>query len=216
MTWYADEVLLRATPAALAAIKADSQLVRFSYHLQSLDDVDWYMPEHRHGLPTEGLLIIRPACNAESRGSRNWYDEPVLDTSQLTAPQDAQSLLNPQVPECLRADVETSALPTQAWRNYLATLALQLNEPVVYYSCSMWGGDIEHEYSLIYAPEESIVITSTTEREDLERRALYQGLHKVGLELPSGFFAPHTSSFDWKAHALHSLPPSQSQPSPKP
>ncbi|RGE39736.1 hypothetical protein DZC30_21495 [Comamonas testosteroni] len=201
MTWYADEILLRATPAALTAIKADAQLVGFAYHLKSLDEFDWYLPEHRHGLPAEGLLVVRPVCNAQSHGGR-WYGEPVLDAAQLSAATDAQALLNPQIPEQLAADVYDSALPCAALRASLATLAQRLNEPVVYYSCSMWGGDIDHEFCLLYEPQESLLMTDVAERGHGAERALGQGLQKLGLALPTAFFAPHTRSFDWAAHKL--------------
>ena len=201
MTWYADEILLRATPAALAAIKADAQLADFAYHLKSLDDFSWYLPEYRHGLPAEGLLVVRPVCNAQSHGGR-WYDEPVLDTALFRAPEDAQALLNPQIPELLSVDLHESALPTKPLRSQLAVLARQLNEPVVYYSCSMWGGDIDHEFCLLYEPHESLLMTDVSERGHGAKRALVQGLQKLGLALPTPFFAPHTRSFDWAAHKL--------------
>lgn len=201
MTWYADEILLRATPAALAAIKTDMQMADFAYQLQSMDDFDWYLPEHRHGLPPEGLLVIRPACDAQSHGGR-WYDEPVLDAALLSAPEDTQALLSPQIPELLSADLHESALPPHPLRNHLAALARQLNEPVVYYSCSMWGGDIDHEYCLLYEPQESLLLTNASERGHGAERALVQGLQKLGLALPTPFFAPHTRSFDWAAHKL--------------
>lgn len=201
MTWYADEILLRATPAALAAIKADAQLADFAYHLRSLDDFDWYLPEHRHGLPAEGLLIVRPVCNSQSHGGR-WYGEPVLDTALFSALEDAQMLLNPQIPELLSADLHESALPPGPLRTRLAALARQLNEPLAYYSCSMWGGDIDHEFCLLYEPQESLLMTDVAERDHGAERALVQGLQKLGLVLPTAFFAPHTRSFDWAAHNL--------------
>ena len=80
--------------------------------------------------------------------------------------------------------------------------ARQLNEPVVYYSCSMWGGDIDHEYCLLYEPQESLLLTNASERGHGAERALVQGLQKLGLALPTPFFAPHTRSFDWAARKL--------------
>lgn len=67
MTWYAQEILLRATPAALQAVRGSALLAPFAYHLHSLQDIDWYLPEHRHGLPQGGLLVIRPVCAAAAR-----------------------------------------------------------------------------------------------------------------------------------------------------
>ena len=88
-------------------------------------------------------------------------------------------------------------------RSTLAALAQQLHEPVVYYACGMWGGDLDFEYCLIYEPQESLFVTDVSERGHEAESTLDMALMKVGLTLPNGFFAPHTRSFGWAAHQLH-------------
>ncbi|MDR2298275.1 MAG: hypothetical protein LBE30_08020 [Comamonas sp.] len=201
MTWYAHEILLRATPAALQAIRDSALLAPFAYHLHSLQDVDWYLPGHRHGLPQGGLLVIRPVCSAAAQGAQ-WHEEAILDTTSLP--------LNPDTLHCLQADIATlladqvpeTSLPAPHLRSMLAALAEQLHETVVYYACGMWGGDLDFEYCLSYEPQETLWVTDVAERGPHEKRALYQALMNIGLMLPSAFFAPHTRSFDWAAHRL--------------
>jgi hypothetical protein len=60
----------------------------------------------------------------------------------------------------------------------------------------MWGGDIDYEYCLVYEPTESVVFTTDGSRID----ALRAGLVKIGLELPTPYFAPHTRSYPWQMH----------------
>ena len=204
MTWYAHEILLRATPAALAAVQSSAQLVPFAFHLRSMEGVNWYAPEHQHGLPEGGLLVIRPVCAAQAQGAQ-WHDDPILDTCTLPPLPDS-----PDVADLLLADIATpladqlneASIPDMALRTTLAALARQLNEPVVYYACGMWGGDLDFEYCLCYEPQESLFARDVSERGHGTERALDIALIKLGLTLPSAFFAPHTRSFDWAAHRL--------------
>lgn len=201
MTWYAQEILLRATPAALQAVRNSALLAPFAYHLHSLQDIDWYLPEHRHGLPQGGLLVIRPVCAAAAQGAQ-WHEEAILDTVSLP--------LNPGTLHCLQADIATlladqvpeTSLPSVHLRSMLATLAKQLHETVVYYACGMWGGDLDFEYCLSYEPQETLFATDVCGHGHHTQRALHQALKSIGLTLPSAFFAPHTRSFDWAAHRL--------------
>ena len=201
MTWYAHEILLRATPAALAAIHASAQLAPFAYHLRSLDQVQWYRPEHRHGLPEGGLLVIRPVCCAEDRCAQ-WHGEPFLDTTSLPPRPEVAPLLQADIATPLADQLSETSLPAMSLRGTSAALAQQLQEPVVYYACGMWGGDVDFEYCLTYEPQESLFARDVSERGHGTERALDMALAKLGLTLPSGFFAPHTRSFDWAAHQL--------------
>ena len=201
MTWYAHEILLRATPATLTAIHASAQLAPFAYHLRSLDQVQWYLPEHRHDLPEGGLLVIRPVCSAQEQGAQ-WHDSAILDTASLPPRPEMTPLLQADIATPLADQLSEASLPALSLRGTLAALAQQLQEPVVYYACGMWGGDVDFEYCLIYEPQESLFVRDVSERGHDTERALDMALAKLGLTLPSGFFAPHTRSFDWAAHRL--------------
>ncbi len=206
MTWYADEILLSTSPKAMEYLTHDPILHPFSYWVKNLDTYEWYAPEHRHTLSTNGLLAISPVTAPDSH-SLSWYDMPILDWTTVERTQSPSSIA--LIEEL--GDVSLETLPPLSFRCFLRDLATACDQPVLYYSCSMWGGSIEQEYCLAYASTESLFITSPDEmlqpevtvdkRYEVES-ALQSGLSVIGLDIPTGFFAPHTRSFPWKNHKL--------------
>lgn len=202
MTWYADEIILRATPAALTAVGTSSQLRPFTYHVKILSGHEWYHDEHKHSLPDEGLLVVRPVCGISSHGAE-WHDTSILDWSKLDSNPDARDFLSEEVSHVLAGYLDEESMPPASLRQASATLALQLQQPVIYYGCGMWGGDIEYEYCLVYEPTESLFITKQSCPDtDGTNDSLRRGLLKIGLHLPTGYFALHTRGFPWKKHRL--------------
>ncbi len=61
-------------------------------------------------------------------------------------------------------------------------------EPILFYECSMHGGDIEYE-----------VCWSVEGSKILRHRDWVRGMELIGAKIPeTGWFPPHTSSFDWR------------------
>lgn len=203
MTWYASEIILRATPAALARVNASPLLRPFSYHVQALAEHEWYCDEQRHSLPDEGLLVVRPVCGISSDGA-SWRGTPILEWSSLDSLPSAECYLNEEVSRDLAIYLDGEPPPPSSFRKAAATLALELKLPIIYYGCGMWGGDIEYEYCLVYEPKESLFLTKRSCPDtDGTNDSLRRGLLKVGLSLPTGYFALHTRSFPWETHRLH-------------
>lgn len=129
----------------------------------------------------------------------------MLDWHSLTPATDAASLLNADVEHQLAEYLDGGSAPPTSFRQALAELAATIKQPVLYYACAMWGGDIDHEYCLTYEPNE--VFTATEPGLPPERPgvkdSLRIGLSKLGLQLPTGYFALHTRSFPWQAQRLH-------------
>lgn len=202
MTWYADEIILRASTAALEAV-VGSYLAPFTYHIRSLAGHSWYQQEQEHGLPDGGLLVIRPVCGNSSHGF-DWHGIEALDWAALPFEPKAERLVDPTVSHVLSEYLDKESMPPLQLRKAVASLAAQLGQPVLYYGCGMWGGDIDYEYSLVYAPDESLALTKSSLQsggpgtED----ALRAGLARIGLALPSTYFAPHTRRFPWLEHKL--------------
>jgi hypothetical protein len=185
-------------------IRASAQLGPFSYLIRSLSGHDWHRPEIQHGLPPEGLLIIRPVYGASSHEA-GWYEIPVLDWAEL-ALHDAHAdlLIDQRVTQDLSQYVDNDSVPPLALRKALTSLALTVDETVIYYGCGMWGGDIDYEYCLVYQPEEQLFVTKPDLPPDRSggEDSLRLGLTRLGLSLPTGYFAPHARSFPWKAYQL--------------
>ena len=203
MTWYADEIILRASTAALEAVGTSSHLAPFAYHIQALDDHEWYRQEQQHGLPDGGLLVIRPVCGSSSHGF-DWHGVTALDWAELPFESMAEGLLDATVTQRLSEYLDEESIPPLQLRKALASLAIHLNQPVLYYGCGMWGGDIDYEYSLVYEPTESVFLTKSSLQSDGPgtEDSLRFGLAKIGLNLPTTYFAPHTRSYPWQLHKL--------------
>jgi hypothetical protein len=208
MTWYADEIILRASTTALEVVGASSHWAPFAYHIQSLDEHEWGHQEQRHGLPEGGLLVIRPVCGHLSHRVK-WYEAAILDWATLPFEPRAAELLDTTMTQRLSKYLEEEAevMPPLQLRKAVASLAAHLNQPVLYYGCSMWGGDICYEYSLVYEPAESVTFTrphfqSDTDTENYVEDSLCAGLRKIGLSLPTVYFAPHTRCYPWQMHKL--------------
>jgi hypothetical protein len=204
MTWYANEIVLRASPRAVDVISASAQLAPFSYLIGSLAGHEWHRPEIQHGLPPEGLLVVRPVCGGSSHGV-SWYGTPALDWAELL-PHDANadSMLDKEVSQKLSPYLDDDSLPPQSFREALTSLALSVDETVIYYDCGMWGGDVDYEYCLAYEPAESLFVTNLDLPPDSPgaEGSLRAGLMRLGLSLPTPYFAPHVRSFPWETYKL--------------
>ena len=203
MTWYADEIILRATPGARETVMATPQFAPFSYHIRSVKGHAWYKREQEHGVTDDGLLVVRPVCGNSSHGFE-WHGIPVLDWTTLEFEPRAESLLDQCVAKELSEYLDEESLPPSSLRKAVAGLSLRTGEPVIYFGCGMWGGDIVYEYCLVYEPKESLVMTKPTPPPDPPgtEDALRAGLLKLGLRLPTPYFAPHTRDFPWRTHKL--------------
>jgi hypothetical protein len=202
MTWYANEVLMSASARAIGRISQDSLLQRFAYVIKNLDDYSWYIPEHKHDLPPDGLLVVRPVRSLSSE--MDWYDEPILDWASLPEMSQTAANLDEKVEVRLREYVGDENIPPRPFRMFLSSLATEIGSPVLYYACFMWGGDIESEYCLLYAPNEILMMTQIESKnvDCVTENALKDGLVAIGIHLKSWFFAPHTRSFPWETKRI--------------
>ena len=222
MTCYADEVIALATPEAVRTVRFDPLLAPFSYHLTHPLQHDWHTPEVAHGLPEEGLLVIRPICDATpDEGPADWYGEPVLDWLSFSG----QASTSPQidrervVKDC---SVSIESLPPPSLLSRVKCLAAETQTPFLFYSCFMWGGEIEREYAWIFGRSEIALVglpwNGTDERGALaimepsapvrveSGDVLVSALEHLSLHLPTPFFAPHNRSFPWERYKLAATP----------
>jgi hypothetical protein len=204
VTWIADEIILRATPPALAALKV-SGLAPFAYHVKSLAGHSWFEERARHDLPEGGLLVIRDLHASSSHGDEA-HDEARQDWSHLSFDAGTERLLDSNLVRDLAECLEDAQAPPPQLRRALATLAKQLCEPVLYYRCEMFGGEIDYEYSLVYSPRESLLVSEQGHGPGavVGKDALRLGLFQIGLILPTSYFALHTRSFPWHDCRLQS------------
>src|SRR5260221_7705341 len=150
MTWYADEVLAASSPRVLQAIASNAMLAPFAYHLKPPLDHEWHTPGVIHGLPEGGLVVVRPICDVTPNDSpADWYARPALDWSSLTGFSNAKLVVDPTV-IAERCNVVLEPAPPVGLLHFLRDLADETESIFVFYSCRMWGGEVEQEYAWIF------------------------------------------------------------------
>lgn len=218
MTWYADQVMATASSGVIRAVRADPVLRPFAYHLTNPLDHEWHSAEVVHRLPENGLVVLRPVCDATpDEYPADWYGEPVLDWHSFVDRTDAVPMIDrARVAES--CSVASEAVPPIGFLSYLKRLALETQSTFVFYSCSMWGGDVECEYAWLFGDTERALVSLRPEipgaprplaiLEPLKPTRVVTGdvlvstLGHLSLDLPTPFFAPHTRSFAWSKYKL--------------
>lgn len=210
MTWYAHSLFMPATERAVDLLGNIPSLRTHLYVVRDLGEFPWHTPVVTHDLGPNGLAIVRPIgpTNEDGSDEYGWFDEPVLPWhSLLPIAPDASPVI---------AHVEDGFAPPPTLLQFLGELAERALEPVVYYSCCTWGGDIEFEASWAFTPRQITYVTRVPPDDPPGVRtitpegrctvtpgdALRKGLSHLGLELPSWFFALHTRSFPWERYRV--------------
>lgn len=173
---------------------AGSRLAPYAFHITDLDDYLWHCPEAAHGLPEGGLLAIRLPDGASAGADERREEEKLEQAARLLSVPGTAALA-----EHLPADKQ---IPQQL-RLSAAYLALQVGQPILYYTCEMWAGEVEFECTLVYSPAESVLCTDVSESiSPGAPDALRDGLLRIGLRLPTRYFAPHARDFPWSRYRL--------------
>jgi hypothetical protein len=176
----------------------------------------------RHGLPAGGLLAISPHLY------RSGYDESDPPSPEFAArfyDGDDRPWLGDSPAEkwaTIGFDAEIELLfPTGREPAYFPIRLLKLLKsvsratatPIVYYWSTMWGGRIEDEVGWVfdqtdhvyeYVDDQTTVDYTFGGRQTITNRTPLQLLmSRLGLHLPTHFFALHTA-FDWERYWLGS------------
>ena len=219
MTWYAKEIIVNASPAALEAMESNQSIKNNLFRLRGPVDHQWYRPEHKHDYSDSGLLVIRPIC---SRGSHafEWFtsDENALLPEKLKPLDDISLSIDLSKIE-VALGFQVDELYDEALLDVLhfaKALSQKTQSTVSYYDVLFWGGDTEYELAWIFNDgEEEVLIkgfddtesapvkifTSKTEA-TINCNILQYTLSKHGCNLASGFFLPHSREFPWREHKV--------------
>lgn len=212
MTWCAHEAITRGSEPVLAVLRSDPLLAPFTYLVRDPLEHDWHPPHVAHGLPEDGLAFLRPVCGPEEAG---WYGEPVLDWRSLRGTADLS--YDPSTIVRQHGLLE-ALLPPAGALSFFKSLSNRTAAPLVFYGCSMWGGDVEAEYAFAFGGPDSAMVALPTNRNtprSPQVLALKEGrvsmvpgdvlqlsLASLGFSLPSRFFVPHTRNFRWQDYRL--------------
>lgn len=188
-------------------------LAPFAYRLHGPLEHAWHRPEVAHGLPETGLIVVRPVCALDE--DTEWYGEPVLDWGSLRAT--ATSPFDPAA-VAQACGVNGAFLPPQNFLSFLQTLATRVDATLLFYSCSMWGGDTESEYAFVFGRSPSAIVALPQDRDEdgCPRVMVLEGAQQtptthgvlsiafsaLDFQIPTPFFAPHTRGFPWQKYRL--------------
>lgn len=209
VTWFANEIMARAVPSLVDEVAGLPGYIEAVHVVRNLDSHHFHDETVRHGLPPEGLLIVRPV--GEPSELEDWYDERVIP---WLAPSEWNLHELAVTPEAIARLVPAAAdLPPADFLRALKGLAVRHHTTVTYASFSTWGGANELEYAWVLDEDESVLLNTTTDMVHLVLRAghpprkvdqdLLQALcMRLGLVLPTPYFAPHARSFDWHEHLV--------------
>lgn len=213
MTWYAHEVIAPGWQKVARVIAGDPMLAPFAYRLHGPLEYPWHRPNVVHGFPESGLIVVRPVCNPDEA---DWYGEAVLDWRSLSATGTSSPLDPADVAEA--CGVNRADLPPKTFLSFLQALAARADAPLLFYGCSMWGGDIESEHAFVLGRSPSAIVALPLDRDEggrprvavlkpgsktvTTRDVLSLALSALDFQIPTQFFAPHTREFPWHSYRL--------------
>ena len=226
MAWNAETIYAKPSSDVVAALAREPFLANRMFLVDSLEGArfDWTRrlllsdspPEDvkhmRHGLPEHGLLAIW--LDLSSSGYDN-TDPPSLEFRETfyeqKRPWPIRSTLD-STPVLIPPNV-TLGNDCLLLLNFLRSVAAETDSPIVYYSAATWGGSTDSEIGWAFDSgdhvyqyiDDNTVHHHTAKGQTTvnDRDALQMLMAHVGLDLPTGFFALHEGSFDWKRYWLH-------------
>ncbi|HFQ93351.1 MAG TPA: hypothetical protein ENK32_05045 [Anaerolineae bacterium] len=212
MTWFAHHIFILPTQDVLKIVADDPVLSEKSYWVRNLSDHKWPDPESQHTLPLNGLLVVRPVGDPDGHYAF-WYggSESIISWFAFRGTDDVKLDILPKQLHKENPDFNLADYPPIPFLKWLKSLSAATKTTIAYYHCTMWGGDVEIEYSWVFKPNEiaySFVssdqnATKLTEycpdRPEEVRigDVLMETMKHFGLNLPTPYFALHTRGFPW-------------------
>ena len=195
MPWFCSELIAEYKPALLNDWRQVDAFKGRLYLVTDLAGHDFYRPENEHGLPARGLLFVRDLESAP------WRDDAGDYSLIASIPHRA-------------AELAIECPPThETLLRFAKNCSTNFRCMVAHYSASSWGGPLEAEEARVFLPFERRIYRdknremTMTQAEDGaisedSRDHLSVTLEYSGVHSPSGYFAPHTSHFEWDRFAV--------------
>jgi len=203
MAWGVDEIYLAATERAVAWATG-SPFAHISYLVKDpVASCDARGDEHRHSVGAQGLLVLRGVGSPQGfqsgrmPGAVHWDG---LRPDAGAAPVDAAVGAQLQA-YITQMDMRGLDAP-DAFRAWLREVSLRLQQPLMFYTASTFGGTCDYDYALTYTPNERLHATRFEGLRPCSPTALQSGLACLSITLPTSYFALHERSFDWASRAL--------------
>ncbi|NBD35058.1 MAG: hypothetical protein GVY30_03550 [Chloroflexi bacterium] len=229
MTWYASHIYAHPVPELVERVLAHRLLSRGAYRVDDLAGHEWPDPEYEHGLPPEGLLVIRELCGSpvdipDQRSEKRWHTarNPIIPWEKLAGPPTIPVIHPPHLPVKsfgnLHLDARPDAYPPAPFLRFLKDLSLQTETRLIYYH-HFSGAEMaaQQQFAWIFGPEERVYVAHQNLRvytPDGQVRERPRGflleltMAHLGLSLTKYFgpytpyFALHTRRFAWDQYKL--------------
>lgn len=144
------------------------------YLLTDVDGHQWLYPKGRHGMPPNGLLVVREVCNPETDNKpynpnvyeSSWHGNSAIPWADLTGPQEIDIILPPVIPARSASQVtfdilESSkrAYPPIEFLRYLKHLSRLTGSSITYYHHESGGNGIyEQEFAWTFGNEDKVYV----------------------------------------------------------
>lgn len=216
MTWFASEIITTGAPATLATIRSSALFNDHAFHVTNPIRHNWNRPEIIHSVPADGLVFIRPICDPVGHEAE-WHGDDILSWEWFLHAPDADVLLTPEVIANRHAEFEVALFPAIEVLRVTKKLSVDTQSPVAFYYCFCWGGEVEVEYAWLFEERERVLIRESKNvprnvnrlleiNPDAEIEhdddVLVRTLRSLKCDLPTPYFAPHTSRFAWDQYRL--------------
>jgi hypothetical protein len=214
MTWYATEILAAANEALLDYVKTDPHLREHAYLIAEPLTYQRNDRQMVQEIPSGGLLILRPICDAADLHWVDWHGGKVLDWDTLTA-EEKISVIEPNVfEEAYGFNTYDNWLPPIRFLRFLKRLSAGTQTNLVYFYSTQWGGDTDFEYAWFYGLREEAVLLFDPDTDSVAKTTpggrmsevkvdiLSEALAYLGAPLTSSFCIFHTRTFEWDRYKL--------------
>ena len=213
MTWYAYHLFAESSQALLEEFLDNPVMSKGVYWVRDLTDYPWHDARVTHGLPPNGLLVVRPIADPSSHDTE-FYREHVISWFDIKGNEATKLSVSPNLLHQDNSDYELEAYPPPAFLKYLKQLSIEHKSAIAFYHCSMWGGDTDIEFAWVFKNGDEVAYSGLGFRglpnkvkeyrqngKSIEREGdvLVETLSHLSINLPSPFFALHTRSFEWES-----------------
>jgi hypothetical protein len=211
MTWFANHIYAAYKPTLLSALKEHPILGKGLYLITDISDFTWYRPEHEHGLPAGGLIVVRELCfPGVDSDAAEWHGRDALVWASTSS--ESCAVIPPQIVlSGTNGEHQEDLVPITFLRS-LKAISVANESKFTYYAHFMWGGDTEYEFAWIFGPEDRAVKFLNYEMvlevridkppEHRPGTVLKTVMAELGVSLPTSVFAPHTRQFDWSRYRI--------------
>jgi len=128
MTWFAEEILAPARPEVIEEFASFLGYRDSLYVIHEIPPHPWWPDEVRHGVPPEGLLVVRPV--GEPGVHDEWHGTPVIPW--LPPPGRGAVALQIAPADVKLDDVSPEVLPPRDFLAYLKHVSATHHAPVAY------------------------------------------------------------------------------------